>query len=91
MNDNDSLAAFPRLEILPEHVNYSGTRTPSEITPAEVYRRLRTYTGPSPARALAAYHAIVTGQELPPAYQAGDPLGWAEAGAIEDRPAPDRL
>lgn len=37
------------------------------LTPTEVYRQLAgEYTGPSIARAIAAYHAIVTGQELPP-------------------------
>jgi hypothetical protein len=40
--------------------------TLTQLMPAEVYRVLcGEYTGPSPARAIAAYHAMVTGQEMP--------------------------
>lgn len=52
-------------------------------TPAEVYRRLRPYTGPSPARALAAYHALVTRQAMPPT--PSEESRWLEAGAPEDQ------
>lgn len=38
------------------------------LTPEDVYRQLAgEHAGTSIARAIAAYHAIVTGQKLPPA------------------------
>lgn len=44
------------------------------LAPAEVYRQLAgEHAGPSIARAIAAYHAIVTGQELPPVPAGGWP------------------
>jgi hypothetical protein len=38
-----------------------------DLTPAEVEEEMRRFIGPSPARAIAAYHAMTTGQDVPEA------------------------
>ena len=62
----------------PEEANAPGKAEPfyRTATPAEISRALRQHTGPQPRRAIAAYHALVTGQPVPPPHS-NDPA-WLD-------------
>lgn len=68
----------------PEEGKSPGKAPPSyhTATPAEISRALRQHMGPQPRRAIAAYHALVTGQPVPPPHSS-DPA-WFDNGPASE-------